>query len=183
MQNVSGNNTWFWSAPGNVGSPISFLHMGLYFPVGLSRKVSRCSPLVKWADEVSKGGGGGWGECNSCNSVLTLYFGSLAYIELAPMLNHCNVDQDHNDRLHKMVPWWWYALTASLIMPKYVETEALPDNYDELISFLKWLAIWSTGGQVCYVRMERTVALFLSVLAQEAHGEPQSNSHAHFVRQ
>lgn len=75
-------------------------------------------------------------------------------------------------------------LSASTVMSKYVETEAFPDNYDELISFLKWLAIWSTGGQVCYVRMERAVALFLGgVSTQEAHGEPQSNSHERLVRQ
>lgn len=35
---------------------------------------------------------------------LTLYFGSLGDVEVVPMLNHCNVDHVHNDRLYKMVP-------------------------------------------------------------------------------
>lgn len=40
-------NSWFLSTPGNVGSPILFLHMGYRFPVGLSRRLTHCSQLVK----------------------------------------------------------------------------------------------------------------------------------------
>lgn len=35
------------STHGNVGSAILFLHMGCCFPVGLSKKLTHCSQLVK----------------------------------------------------------------------------------------------------------------------------------------
>lgn len=69
------------------------------------------------------------GLCDSSDTTLSLHFSSIIMLITIPK-------RFPSDCI----------LTATTIMSKYMETEALPNNSDELISFLKWLAIRSAGG-------------------------------------